>query len=290
MKDFYEKRFMVILIPYLIFSVLYWIVYPQFGLLPTLTLNSVIVSIFNFNASGQFWYFQLILTFYIFYPAIVAYYKIIKDRFGIYTPIALFLSILMMYLLGSFIPSFGFALDKPFKYLIYFLLGIYTNDNYELICRSLERISMKKVTLLGILILILPFFSMFLVVDPRCSTQFSNSIPYYYQLALINSHILHICIFILCLYQLLLYKPSIRILQKVGEYSYGIYLVHAFFLNFLTIYIFPRFSILPTSLNYYIILFTGMLIMSYFTVKLILNNRFTTYMITGKIKPDQHSA
>ena len=89
-KNFYKKRLMVILIPYLIFSVLYYIVNAQLGFLPALTLNSVITGIFNFNASGQFWYIRLILILYIFYPAIVAYYEIIKDRIGIYTPTAFF--------------------------------------------------------------------------------------------------------------------------------------------------------------------------------------------------------
>lgn len=285
-KDFYKKRFMSILIPYIIFSVVYCIVFAQLGLVPTLTLNSVITSIFNFTAAGHFWYIELILTFYVFYPIIIAYYEMIKDYFKVYMVTALFSPILIMYLLGSFIPSFGFALSTPFKYLIYFLFGIYTNDNYDKICRLLERISMKKVILLGALILILPFVSMFLFVDPRCGTQFSNSIPYYYQLALVSTHILHICIFTFCLYFLLIYKPRLGILQKIGEYSYGIFLIHALFHYFLLICIFPRFSIFPTSLNFYIILFTLMLTMSYFTVKLMLSNRFTSYMITGKFITD----
>jgi len=283
MKEFYKKRFMAILIPYLIFSIIYDIVNAHLGLFPTITLNSVITSIFNFNASGHFWYFQLILTFYIFYPAIIAYYEIIKEHFGIYTFIALFLSILIMYLLGLFIPSFEFTLGTPFKYLIYFLFGIYLNDNYEQTCRILESIALKKIMLLVILIISLPFFSMFLCVDPRCGTQISNFIPYYYQLTLISTHLLHMCIFIFCLYLVLLYKPRIRILQKIGEYSYGIFLVHAIFHNFLIIDIFPRFSISPTSLTYYIILFTVMLVMSYYTVKLMLTNHFTTSIITGKL-------
>ena len=53
------------------------------------------------------------------------------------------------------------------------------NYNYELIYRSFERISMKEIMLLSGLILGLPFFSMFIVVDQRFSTQFSNSIPHY---------------------------------------------------------------------------------------------------------------
>jgi hypothetical protein len=81
---------MVILILYLVFSVLYCVVNAQLDFLPILTLNSVIAGIFNFNESGQFWYVRLLLILYIFYPAIVAYYEIIKDRIGIYTTTAFF--------------------------------------------------------------------------------------------------------------------------------------------------------------------------------------------------------
>jgi probable poly-beta-1,6-N-acetyl-D-glucosamine export protein len=283
MKEFYKKRFIVILIPYIIFSIIYYIMNAYLGLLPTITLDSIISSIFNFNAAGHFWYIQLILTFYVFYPAIIAYYEIIKSKFRIYTLTILFLSVLIMYFLGSFIPSFGFALGMPFKYLIYFLFGIYINDNYEQIRRDLEKTSMKKIIPLVILIVSFPLFSMFLTVDSRCSTQFSNSIPYYYQLTLISTHILHMCIFLFCLYLILLYKPRIRILQKIGEYSYGIFLIHAIFHNLFTVDIFPKFSILPSSLTYYIILFTVMLTMSYYTVKLMLTNHLTTFVISGKL-------
>ncbi len=282
-KDFYKKRFMSVLIPYIIFSVVYGIAHAQLGLVPTFTVNSLITSIFNFTAAGHFWYIELILTFYVFYPAIIAYYEILQDISGVHLLTALFSSILMMYLLGSFIPAFGFALSTPFKYLIYFLFGIYTNDNYDKICRLLERTSMKKVILLGALIVILPFVSMFLFVDSRYGTQFSTSVPYYYQLTLVSTHILHICIFMFCLYFLLIYKPRLGVLNKIGEYSYGIFLIHALFHYFLVICIFPRFSIFPTSLNFYIILFALMLTMSYFTVKQMLKNRLTSYMITGKL-------
>ena len=288
MKDFYKKRFMVILIPYLIFSVIYYIVNSHLGLLPTITLDLLITSIFNFDAAGHFWYIKMILTFYIFYPAIIAYYEIIKENFKRYTLPALFSSILIMYFLGSFIPSFGFALDTPFKYLIYFIFGIYINDNYKQVCQSLERLSLKKVILISVLIISLPFFSMFLCVDPRCNTQFSQSIPYYYQLTLISTHILHICVFMLCLYLILLFKPRIPVLQRTGEYSYGIYLVHAIFHNFLIIDIFPKFSILPMNLLYYIILFPVMLVASYYIVKLMLTNNLTTYIITGKLYSYRH--
>ncbi len=212
MKEFFQKRLTAILIPYIIFAVLYCIFNAKLGSLPILTLNSVITSILNFNASGHFWYIQLILTLYILYPVIIAYDEITKDRFGIYTLYALFLSILIMYLLAYFIPSFRSALGTLIEYLIYFLFGIYINDNYDHICQSFERLSLIKNILLGVSIVILPFFSMFLVLDQRCGTQFSNSILYYHPLKVISTNIFNICVFIFCLHVFLRYKPKIGLL------------------------------------------------------------------------------
>ena len=290
MNEFYTKRFLVILLPYIFFSILYNIIgtftkheaiipHPEFS---SLTLNSI-NSILNFNAAGHFWYIKLILTFYIFYPIIIAYYETIKKHFGIYTLVTLFLSIVIMYLFGWFVYPLDFTLGSPLRFLIFFLFGIYVNDNYEQISRNLERMSLKKVILLIISIISLPIFSMFFWIDIRCGTQFTNPIPYYAQLISISTAILNIFIFVFCLYLILYYKPKIRILQEIGEYSYGIFMVHVIPMILLENYIFPSFSISHTDLEYYVFLFIGMLLPSYYIVKLMLTNDLTTYIITGKV-------
>lgn len=282
-KNYYKKRFISILVPYLIFSLIYCIINKQLGLFPIFTLNSVKDAIFHFNANGHFWYIKLILTFYVFYPAIITYYEVTKNYFTNYILFAFSLSIIIMYLIGSFIPSLNFLLQNPFKYLIYFLFGIYTNDYYEKISQVLKKISTKKIIVLSILIIILPLFSMFQVVNSRYDTQFLSFIPYYLQIVLLSTHILHMCIFIFCLYILILYKPRFSIFKKIGEYSFGIFLVHAIYHNIIIISIFSRYLIYPVNLNYYIILFLLMLTFSYFTVKIMLKNRFASYIITGKL-------
>ena len=119
---------------------------------PALTLNSVITGIFNFNASDQFWYIRLILTLSIFLSCNRRLLRDYKKSYWNLHAHYIFLSILIMYLFILFVPSFWLALTIPLKYLLYFLLGIYTNDNYELICRSFKRISMKEIILLSDLI------------------------------------------------------------------------------------------------------------------------------------------
>lgn len=282
MREFYQKRFTVILIPYIIFSVVYCVERAYLGLVPTLSFNYIIDSIFNFNAAGLFWYIRLILILYILYPAIVAYYKIIKERLGIYTFPAFFVSIIIMYFLGAFVFALKFTVYRYFGYLIYFFFGIYVNDNYNQIRQWLERLPVKIVILLSLLIIILPFFSMYYYIDFRFHTHFTQSIHYYSQLMLISSHILHICIFILCLYLILHFNFKSSILKKIGEYSYGMYLCHAIFHLILTEGIYPQFSIVPTSLKYYLILFPVMLVSSFYTVHLMLSNNLTTYIISGK--------
>jgi peptidoglycan/LPS O-acetylase OafA/YrhL len=292
MREFYTKRFLVIYIPYIFFSLFYNIIgalTKNEGVIPypdgfsSMTLNSIINSILNFSAAGHFWYIKLILTFYIFYPIVIAYYETIKKHFGAYTLVALFLSIIIMYLFGWFVYPLDFGLSSPLRFLIYFLLGIYVNDNYEQVSRSLERLSSKKVTLFSISIVSLPIISMFSWIDQRCGTQFTNFIPHYAQLIIISTAIQYIMVFVFGLYLTLYYKPKIRILKEIGEYSYGIFMIHGIFHILFDNYIFPFFSISRMDLAYYVFLFIGMLLPSYYIVKLMLTNYLTTYIITGKL-------
>lgn len=281
MRDFYMKRFSTIILPYIFFSVIYDIMmsYPTSS---SVNLNSITQSIFNFDASGHLWYIKLILTFYIFFPVIIAYYDTLKKYTRVDTFIAIILSTLILYLFEWFVCQQNITNDSPLRFLIYFLLGIYVNDNYEQISKILERIALKKVIMLAIPIVILPFFTMIFWIDARCGTQFANYIPHYTQLALISEAILHIFIFVLCIHLILSYKPKSRIIQEIGEYSYGIFLIHAVFHNLLAIYILPSLSISIESLTYYVILFSVTMLASYFAVKLMLTNNVTALIITGK--------
>lgn len=127
---------------------------------------------------------------------------------------------------------------------------------------------------------------MFSVVDPRYGTQFLNFIPHFSQFSLLISHVYHIIIFIVCLYFLLKSNFKSETLGKISNYSFGIFLVHTFFHDIVRIYVFPNLSIFSTSLNFYIILFLVMFTTSYFTIKMMLKNRLTAFIVTGKMNTD----
>jgi surface polysaccharide O-acyltransferase-like enzyme len=283
MKEFYLKRFTSIVLPYLIFSVIYNIIFSYHNL----NLTTVIQSIFNANASGQFWYIKLIVILYIFYPMIAAYYNWMKQYFGKYTHIALFSSILILYLFSWYVYSLniiGITSNTPLRFLVYFLFGIYVNDNYKQISEFLERSSPKKFVLLGLPIVILPFYLMFYWIDFRFHTQFTNYVTHYIQLSLIVEGVLYISSFVMFLYLLLHYKPQIKILHEVGNYSFGIYLIHAIFHNMLITYILPSLSISNSDLVYYVILFSGMALSSFYSVKLMSKHKITNFILTGKLQ------
>jgi membrane-bound acyltransferase YfiQ involved in biofilm formation len=213
---------------------------------------------------------------------IIAFYDTLKKNTRVNTLIAIILSTLTLYFFEWLVHQQSITNDSPLRFLIYFLLGIYMNDNYEQIRKILEKTTLKKVMMLAIPIIILPFFTMLFWIDARCGTQFSNYFPHYTELALISEAVLHIFIIVLCMHLILSYKPKSRMMQNIGEYSYGIYFVHAVFHNLLAIYILPAFSISLESLTYYIILFSVTMLSSYFAVKIMLTNNVTAFILTGK--------
>lgn len=282
-KEFYLKRFSAIVLPYIFFSVIYNVIFSYHDL----NLHTVIQSIFDGNASGQFWYIKLIIKFYVFYPVIVAFYNLIKQYAGEKTQIALFASILIMYLFSWFVYSLDFVAitsDNPLRFLIFFLFGIYVNDNYGRISKSLQELSPKRAILLCIPVITLPCFLMFYWIDFRFGTNFLSYVPHYSELALIVEAILYTSAFIMFFYLMLHYKPKGNLLKEIGEYSYGIFLIHAIFHNTLNTYILPSLSIHNSSLVYYIVLFSGMALSSFYSVKLMSKYNITNFILTGKIK------
>jgi len=282
-KEFYLKRFSAIVLPYIFFSVIYNVIFSYHNL----SLHTVIQSIFNGNASGQFWYIKLIIKFYIFYPVIVAYYNLIKQYAKENTHIALFSSILIMYLFSWFVYSLDIVAitsDNPLRLLVFFLFGIYVNDNYGRISIFLQEASPKRAILICIPVIILPFFLMFYWIDFRFSTYFLSYVPHYSELALIVEAVLYISSFIMFLYLMLHYKPKGNILKEVGGYSYGIFLIHAIFHNILITYILPLLSIHNSDLIYYVILLSGMSLSSFYSVKLMSKYNITNFILTGKLR------
>jgi surface polysaccharide O-acyltransferase-like enzyme len=283
MKEFYLKRFLAIVLPYIFFSIIYNMIFSY----QNLSLTALIQSIINGNASGQFWYIKLIIKFYIFYPLIVAYYNWIKQYSGKNTHLSLFSSILLLYLFSWFVYPLNITAitsDTPLRFLVYFLFGIYVNDNYEHISKYLENVSTKEVILLCIPIVTLPPFLMIYWIDFRFKTHLIDYVSHYSQLALIIESVLYLCSFVMFLYLLLHYKPKIEILHEFGNYSYGIFLIHAVFHNILITHILPSLSISNSDLIYYIILFIGMTVSSYYSIKIMSKYKLTNFILTGKLQ------
>jgi membrane-bound acyltransferase YfiQ involved in biofilm formation len=210
-----------------------------------------------------------------------------KQCAGKYTHVALSSSILILYLFSWYVYSLnitGITSDTPLRFLVYFLFGIYVNDNYKQISEFLEGASPKKFVLLGLPIVILPFYLMFYWIDFRFHTQFTNYVTHYIQLSLIVEGVLYISLFVMFLYLVLHYKPQMKILHEVGNYSFGIYLIHAIFHNMLITYILPALSISNSDLVYYVILFSGMALSSFYSVKLMSKHKITNFILTGKLQ------
>jgi surface polysaccharide O-acyltransferase-like enzyme len=227
LETFYLRRFKSVVPAYLIFSVLYAVYYQK----------DIINSILMANAETHLPFLKIIMTLYLLYPFIIKLYDFKEGKLN---PLMLILTSLVLVI--SPIPTFSTHLSF-LNVLPYFLVGIYVSRNYDTIHTRIELLNPMIV-----LILILPLWA----IEAQC--WFSRYYSSYRILPIINTNLLPIILYILIF--IFIYKAAIKlpIMSLVGNYAFGIYLVHQFFMNEIRriLYSIGLYYVYPP---YYIILF-----------------------------------
>ena len=248
--SFYKKRFKVLLPPFIIFSFLYIYLYHILITPFELTLEGlyvILVRVFTATAFYHLWYYGLIAQLYIFYPFINKIF--LKFRSNLFTLLILSFIIQIIWLifriyvfdlidnyknLGIIYVLINVPLQYLFlSYIAYFVLGIYIRENYERI-KKIIRERKANFYLISTMLLFIIILS-YLWILGTFKYGFFFNIPGEY-IALLNVvgsflySIIAIFLFKICLY--LRKKRNIyeKILFKFGQYSLGIYLIHAGFL------------------------------------------------------------
>ncbi len=281
-KEFYQKRTRVILPPYLIFSILYIIFYFYFFGEP-LTIKDGTFKIISSSSALQMWFFILILQLYLLYPLIIYAYKYLEKRHFTTQFILLILVIQLIYNivvylfqtnLTSFLNTIGinsFIIDIVSIYLplrvfvshiFYFILGIYVYRNYNSIINKLFKL--KKTLLICIIIELCICILFFWIIN--------NLSTFYYTMPIILKPIICVMTFGLLLKlskEVIQSKNLInKIIQNIGKYSYGIFLIHVFFLELIVIGL-DRIEIGPGKWVFYPLLLIFTFIASYLSVRII---------------------
>lgn len=279
---FYKKRIRSIIPQYLIFSVLYtvfnnWVVIQSNPLKSNfaLLLNNILHS----DASYHLWFFSIIIQFYILYPVIIKIYAFFKRINRAEFLLALLLIIQILWMVGIHSSSFPFIKLNYISFLFYFGLGIYTCDHFDQFKKSANRLT----PIYLIMSLALTLGSSFFIIIGLTTGYHYNSIPaYFFMGAELVYPILRIATFLLFfdLAARLVGNKSIlaKVVSRIGDYSFGIYLIHIFF-NQSAITILKGMAIDYNNWIFYPIVFVVTVIFSYLAVRLISYMPYSYYLI-----------
>jgi len=296
LKAFYKKRMLSVLPQYIIFSTFYLGLSYLIAKVLATPLDFDIPHILFWYLSGEcfyhLWFIVLIIEFYILYPVIVRIYHYCDSRgkspelligvlilsvcYNVYTLPDVFIA-------GTGFPVWGVA-TKFIGYLFYFMLGIIVRSKYEDLLR-------KPVSDMALCCLSVPLFFCTLV-GIFIAAQYHFSFDITRILAVTGLYwrwIAALIIPILCLvtfaFSVNIYlhivshkSTAFKLLEKIGHYSLGIYLVHAFILTMLVL-LFARFGFTWNNWLFYPVTFCFTVTLSIFSVDLIGKLPYSKYII-----------
>ncbi len=269
--SFYSKRIRSILPEYIIFSVFYMlceIVY--LNRMPT--TKEVIIN-WIIGGYGYLWFIVLIMQLYILFPFVINIYK----RYNAKSQYLLLVSFVVE-LLWS-ITDLG--MPKEFLFpsgIFYFMLGIYTYDH--IIAFDLK--STKSYLVISFIIIITLFISYRQILDIANYGGFEN-IPIKHPTSSVMFSIILYTLIIVLIYSVAIdFKDRINmvtiIIYSLGIYSFGIFLVHFFYQQLITVFL-SKIGITFDNVLFYVILFIGMLSLSYATCYIISRLPFGKYIV-----------
>lgn len=276
-KPFYIKRMKSILPQYLFFSLFYLIV-PislHMGSLTVPSISKIFSSILLANSCGHLWFIPMIIQFYIIYPYLISIYERTSN-----VKILIFTSIIIQNvwlivnkgIFSKFLDDNTLRITQCIflSHLFYFILGIYAGHNYNKIKSFAVNFKWNLLFLLIPLTIIIYGFII------MCFVNFGtiSNIPNYY-FGMI--YMLHPIYFPLIFSILLIVSIKLKnvknlyssLIFNLGNYSFGIYLIHGSFLHEFPYIINKKMNISYTQWEFYPLLFIFTLGLSYLSVRFI---------------------
>ena len=262
-SSFLKKRLKFIIPPYIIFSIFYLISSNE---------HTTFYMVLTQNYNGFLWFIPLIIQFYLLYPLIIRAYDYFNNTSKLKLLFGLALALQMLWDIITFGQPIGASI-LFISHLSYFLLGIYTARNYELVKLTINNI--KTSGIYELITLSLVFTTMltyiWLIRFDYIDSYFKLN-ALYFILPLCLFLTLFIFILVLCirasLYLTEVNNLSAHVFRSFGRRSFGIYLVHIYFSSILLGKILENFGLSVSNWSYYFLLFTMTALLSYLVVYL----------------------
>ncbi len=281
-RSFYKKRVLSIIPPYIIFSIVYICIrtighWKMNGVLEYPSLTNILFWILTASSAFHMWFFALVIQFYMIYPYIIYLY----EKYSLKKQLILLLLITFLvqesWLVSRDVlqtysnPTINLLLTSVFlSHIFYFILGIYTYHNYE----NMKKKVLENKKLLSFFVLLFTIvISIFWIKGIIEYGNYSNIPAYFFIIPDLIGTVYFPLIFLLLLMSTINLKSSNRIssniLLSLGNYSFGIYLIHVVYMNVIINILFPKVNIDVDQSIYYILLFLLTLTLSYINIYII---------------------
>lgn len=264
-KNYINKKFKFVLIPYLILSIpailtALYVSRPHFYDLTNFEYTLWALSVGG-NVIGPMWFIPMIFLFFVTSPI---FYKLNRQLLPILTIICLTFSIFSWRPFNNLNPFFSFA-----HFLGFYLLGIYFHsirDNiYNLSIKSALLIILS--CLISFIVLLLRYWEHFVIQ--------SNFISFFARIGEFNPMQLGKLLLLISLFFSLemFLNRKIIVLSKLAQISFGLFFIHGFYMAIFARFIAPITPENPIKLIIEFILIIPFSIYTVNAVKLILKNR-----------------
>jgi surface polysaccharide O-acyltransferase-like enzyme len=261
----------------------------------TFSIKSILIDYLTGGASFHLWFFVLILQLYILYPLLAPFCHTI---FTSKIKTALFL--LILFLIPFLYQNEFFIFHNAdtasefydvwnealifFRYLFYFVTGMYISLKFNDFKDFIRKINLKR-----FLIPLLFFNILGIIFYIKSGVPKINGNPALidigFQIFSFFEPIFYLLIFLMLFTFVLNMKKTelfSQYLKKIGNFSFGIYLIEVFFLTLLSM-ISGKINFTYDNYLYYPVVFSLTLLLSIMSIVLIRKLPFSQYII-GKIR------
>jgi peptidoglycan/LPS O-acetylase OafA/YrhL len=281
-KIFYIKRAKHVIPQYLIFSIGYLLFSIIINSSP-MRLKVIIFKILTASSYYHLWFFAIIIEFYIAYPILIKIYQNYerKGKTDTLITLSLFIQIITNVLIlvlwsnlnGTITDKVLYLVSERIfiSYLFYFMVGIHVGRNFNL-CKDyiLSVKPYKIITIIGILTVIISLFWISGIIRYGSWSEISKL---YFIVPTILGPLFYLSIFLI-LFKISSYFSKIKddlmpsTIYELGRLSFGIYLIHIFFLESLAGML-SYINIHATDFIFYPLIFLGTIVLSYISILVI---------------------
>ena len=216
-KTFFKKRFTKVLVPYFIWSLIYYIVYFK-CFIP----KDFIVKFLNCNIESVFWFFPMIIWMYLLIPIFASLVKNKELKTLKYFAVIIFVSVscipYIFSILGKNTPSIFRCLEGTIGYSLYLILGYFLSQN---------DIKKKPRIIIYVLAVICLIFRYSYTYYFSIQQQFINRNSWGYLSIICVIPSVAVFLFIKNInWNKILNDKVINVISKVSSCSFGVYLIH----------------------------------------------------------------